>query len=107
MDDDRRDLGALNPEPDGGAGWPGTDAGRRARARVEARLDAATLEPAAAPPSRLRLALMIGAPALAVLLAVGLPVLLLRGGAPGDPAATDRHHHDDPAPGDHHRRRRP
>ena len=103
-------LGALNPEPDGGAGWPGTEAGRRTRARVEARLDAATLDPAPAPPSRLRLALMIGAPALAVLLAVGLPLLLLRGGEPGDtrPAtvattATDHHR----GPDDHHRRRRP
>jgi hypothetical protein len=85
MDDDRRNLGALNPEPDGGAGWPGTEAGRRTRSRVEARLDAATLEPAAAPPSRLRLAVMIGAPALAVLLGVGLPVLLLRSGEPDRP----------------------
>jgi hypothetical protein len=88
MDDDRRDLGGLNPEPDGGAGWPGTEAGRRTRARVEARLDAATLEPAATPSSRLRLALMIGPPALVVLLAVGLPLLLLRGGEPGKPVAT-------------------
>jgi hypothetical protein len=90
MDDDRRDLGALNPEPDDGAGWPGTEAGRRTRSRVEARLDAATLEPAAAPPSRLRLAVMIGAPALAVLLGVGLPVLLLRSGEPDRPVIVTR-----------------
>ena len=80
--------GRLNPEPDGGAGWPGTEAGRRTRARVEARLDAATLDPAPAAPSRWRLAVMIGAPALVVLLAVGLPLLFLRGGEPGKPVAT-------------------
>ncbi|MBP1633007.1 MAG: hypothetical protein H6Q11_1295 [Acidobacteria bacterium] len=80
MKKDDRNLEGLNPEPDGGAGWPGTAAGRRARARLDSRLDAAGLEPAPAPASRLRLALMIGAPALVVLLAVGLPLLLLRGG---------------------------
>ena len=92
MNKDDRNLDGLNPEPEGGAGWPGTDSGRRARARLDSRLDAAGLEPAPAPASRLRLALMIGAPALVVLLAVGLPLLLLRGGASRDttsgPAAT-------------------
>ncbi len=92
MKKDHRGLEGVNPEPDGGAGWPGTDAGRRARARLDSRLDAAGLEPTPAPTSRLRLALMIGAPALVVLLAVGLPLLLLRGGTTPDttagPAAT-------------------
>ena len=40
-------------------------------------------------PPGCRLALMIGAPALGVLLAVGLPLLLLRGGEPGGPVATE------------------
>jgi len=92
MKKDHRDLEGLNPEPDGGAGWPGTDAGRRARSRLDSRLDAAVLDPAPPAASRLRLALMIGAPALVVLLAVGLPLLLLRGGTTPDttagPAAT-------------------
>jgi len=87
MKKDDRDLEGLNPEPDGGAGWPGTDAGRRARSRLDSRLDAAVLNPAPAAASRLRLALMIGAPALVVLLAVGLPLLLLRGGTTPDTTA--------------------
>ncbi|HUU62062.1 MAG TPA: hypothetical protein VMX37_06730 [Acidimicrobiia bacterium] len=79
MKEDRRRLGALNPEPEGGAGWPDTDAGRRARAQVDARLDSTALDLQPAPAPRMRLALMIGAPALVILLAVGLPLLFLRG----------------------------
>ncbi len=84
MDDDRRRLESLNPEPEGGEGWPETDAGRRTRARMEARLDAATLGAEAAPAPRRRTAWLIAAPALVVLLAVGLPLLFLRGSDGGD-----------------------
>ena len=83
MKDHRRHLESLNPEPSGGVGWSETDAGRRARARVEARLDPTAVGLRAAPGSRVRVGWLIAAPALVVLLAVGLPLLLLGGSGPG------------------------
>lgn len=92
MKDDHRRLEALNPEPDGGRGWPDADAGRRTRARVQARLDATALGLEAAPAVRKHTAWLIAAPALVVALAVGLPLLFLRGSGTGGtsaaPAAT-------------------
>jgi hypothetical protein len=92
MKEDRRRLESLNPEPDGGRGFADTDAGRRTRARVEARLDATTLGLEAAPVARKHTAWLIAAPALVVALAVGLPLVFLRGsgtaGTSGAPAAT-------------------
>jgi hypothetical protein len=82
MKDDHRRLESLNPEPDGGRGWPDTDAGRRTRARVEARLEATTLSLEAAPVAWKHTAWLIAAPALVVALAVGLPLLFLRGEGP-------------------------
>jgi|GEM_PF-1593826 len=89
MDDDRRRLEDLNPEPDGGAGWAASEAGRRVYDRVAGRLDpSASLEPHR---SRVK-PWLIAAPGVAVLLAIGLPLLFLRGGEPGGttagPAAT-------------------
>ncbi|MBM3696234.1 MAG: hypothetical protein FJW79_09920, partial [Actinobacteria bacterium] len=89
MSDDRRRLEDLNPEPDGGAGWAASEAGRRAYERVASRLDPSTsLEPHR---SRVK-PWLIAAPGVAVLLAIGLPLLLLRGGGTADttagPAAT-------------------
>jgi hypothetical protein len=92
MNKDRRRLESLNPEADGGRGWPDTDAGRRTHGRVEARLDATTLGLEAAPAVRKHTAWLIAAPALVVALAVGLPLLFLRGsgtaGTSSAPAAT-------------------
>lgn len=92
MKEDRRRLESLNPEPDGGRGFADTDAGRRTRARVAARLETATLGLEPAPPSRRRRAWLLAVPALAVALAVGLPLLFLRGsetaGTSSAPAAT-------------------
>jgi len=89
MDDDRRRLESLNPEPDRGAGWAASEAGRRAYERAASRLDpSASLEP-----HRSRVSpWAVAVPAVAVLLAIGLPLLFLRGGEPGGttagPAAT-------------------
>jgi hypothetical protein len=79
MKEHRRRLEALNPEPDGGRDWPGTEAGHRTRARVTARLDAAPLGLDPAPRARRLSAWLIAAPAVVVALAVGLPLLFLRG----------------------------
>jgi hypothetical protein len=88
MDDDRRRLESLNPEPDGGRGWPDADAGRRTRARVEARLEATALGLETASAARKHTAWLIAAPALVVALAVGLPLLFLRGSdTPGTSSA--------------------
>jgi hypothetical protein len=85
MDDERRRLESLNPEPDGGAAWAASDAARRAYDRAASRLDpSAGLEPH---PSRMK-PWLIAAPAVAVLLAIGLPLLFLRGGEPVRPVAT-------------------
>lgn len=85
MDDDRRRLESLNPEPEGGAGWAASEAGRRAYERAASRLDpSASLEPHRSGVNPWAVAL----PAVAVLLAIGLPLLLLRGGEPGKPVAT-------------------
>jgi len=85
MDDDRRRLESLNPEPEGGAGWAASEAGRRAYERAASRLDqSASLEPHRSRVNPWAVAL----PAVAVLLAIGLPVLLLRGGAPFRPVLT-------------------
>ena len=62
MNEDRRRLESLNPEPDGGRGFADTDAGRRTRARVAARLETATLGLEPAPPSRRRSAWLLAAP---------------------------------------------
>jgi hypothetical protein len=89
MRDHHRRLESLNPEPDGGAAWARSEAGRRAYQQVVGRLgdgpDLETHRPRVGP-------WMIALPAVAVLLAIGLPLLLLRGGGPSGttagPAAT-------------------
>jgi hypothetical protein len=86
MDDDRRRLESLNPEPDGSRGWPDSPAGRRAYDRVQARLDAEAADSPEPGAPRWRTVAMIAAPAVAVFLAIGLPLLLLRGG--GAPVTT-------------------
>jgi hypothetical protein len=84
----RDGIESLNPEPGRGEDWADGEAGRRTRERVEARLDGAEAGLQALPGARRSSGWLIALPAVAVLLAVGLPLLLLRGGGPGDVMAS-------------------